>query len=106
MPPQGRRGDNAQVPSDSHGCPRCPHTAVGKATMGSPDVYTNGRPSLRVTDPGVHASCCGANSWIAQTGSGTVMINNLPAHRKTDKTTHCGGVGMLIEGSNNVNVGG
>ncbi|HVK88367.1 MAG TPA: PAAR domain-containing protein [Kofleriaceae bacterium] len=106
MPPQGRVGDKAQVPADSHGCPGCAHPCIGPGTAGSPDVLTNGRPSLRLQDPGVHSSCCGPNTWIATKGSSTVFINNKPAHRKTDQTTHCGGVGMLVEGSDNVMVGG
>lgn len=106
MPPQGRVGDKAQVPADAHGCPACPHTCIGPAIQGSPDVLTNGRPSLRIQDPGVHAACCGPNTWVAAKGSSTVFINNKPAHRQSDQTTHCGGSGMLIEGSTNVMVGG
>jgi uncharacterized Zn-binding protein involved in type VI secretion len=106
MPPQGRLGDKSQVPSDSHGCVACPHTCIGPATAGSPDVLTNNRPSLRINDPGVHSSCCGANSWIAVTGSSTVFINGLAAHRMNDSDQHCGGMGRLIEGSDNVIVGG
>jgi len=62
--------------------------------------------ALRVGDPGTHAACCGPNSWSAAKGSGTVYINNIPAHRLGDTTTHCGGVGTLIVGSPNVIVGG
>ncbi|MBA3455722.1 MAG: hypothetical protein H0T42_21685 [Deltaproteobacteria bacterium] len=106
MPPQGRRGDKAMVPNDVHNCPGCPHTCTGPATQGSDDVLTNGRPSVRVGDMGKHAACCGANTWIAQSGSGTVFINNRKAHRLGDLDTHCGGVGNLIEGSDNVITGG
>ena len=87
------------------GCPACPHTVVGPAIQGSPDVYVNNKQALRVTDPGVHAACCGPNTWKAGKGSPTVLINNLPAHRKDDMTIHCGGVGQLIEGSPDVIVG-
>jgi uncharacterized Zn-binding protein involved in type VI secretion len=106
MPPQGRLGDRSQVPADAHGCPACPHPAVGPAIAGSPNVNTNSRPSLRVTDSGVHAACCGPNMWKAIAGSATVFINNLPAHRLGDADMHCGGMGKLIEGSDNVMVGG
>ena len=54
----------------------------------------------------MHAACCGPNKWNAGKGSGSVYINNLPAHRLGDMTTHCGGVGNLIVGSTNVLVGG
>ena len=105
MPPQGRVGDKAFNPADVHGCPKCPHSVTGPAIKGSPDVEVNNKAALRVTDPGVHAACCGSNSWKAACGSATVVINNLPAHRKTDETQHCGGVGKLIEGSPDVIVG-
>ena len=106
MPAQGRVRDNAQVPSDSHGKPCCPHSCIGPATKGSPNVTVNGQAALRVTDPGVHSTCCGPNTWKASKGSGTCTINNLKAHRKGDQTTHCGGMGKLVQGSPNVTVGG
>ena len=106
MPPQGRLGDKSQVPADAHGCPACPHPCIGPAIVGSPNVMTNKRPSLRVGDTGVHMACCGPNMWTAAAGSGTVFINNIKSHRLGDKDTHCGGNGQLIEGSNNVIVGG
>jgi uncharacterized Zn-binding protein involved in type VI secretion len=105
MPGQGRLGDKANVPLDAHGCPACPHSAVGPAIMGSPDVNVNRRPALRVDDPGIHAACCGSNTWKATQGSATVMINGKAAHRMGDQNRHCGGTGQLIEGSPNVIVG-
>lgn len=106
MPPQGRLGDKSSVPADAHGCPACPHPCVGPAIQGSPDVLVNKRPALRVGDPGIHAACCGPNTWTAQAGSGTVKINNKDAHRQGDADKHCGGSGNLIEGSTNVITGG
>lgn len=106
MPPQGRLGDMSQVPVDSHGCPACPHPCSGPAIGGSPDVFTNNLPSLRVDDPGVHAACCGPNTWTCQQGSATVFINNKAAHRMGDADKHCGGMGKLIGGSSNVITGG
>ncbi len=106
MPPQGRLGDKSAAPIDAHGCPKCPHSVQGPAITGSENVLVNNKPALRVTDKGVHAACCGPNTWVATLGSGTVFINNLSAHRMGDMTTHCGGVGQLIEGSEDVLVGG
>jgi uncharacterized Zn-binding protein involved in type VI secretion len=106
MPGQGRLGDNANVPADAHGCPACPHPAMGPAVSGSPNVFVNGRPALRVDDIGIHAACCGSNTWAAAQGSVTVFINGQPAHRMMDATRHCGGMGHLIDGSANVIVGG
>jgi len=105
MPGQARLGDLSQISADAHGCPACPHPAVGPAIMGSPDVNCNGRPAIRVGDPGLHAACCGPNNWTAQQGSATVFINNKAAHRMNDADKHCGGMGKMIQGSENVNVG-
>ena len=105
MPPAGRLGDKSQVPADAHGCPGCPHPGVGPAILGSPDVLIDTMPALRVDDIGIHAACCGPNMWTAKTGSATVLINGKMAHRFGDVDQHCGGVGMLIEGSPDVLVG-
>ena len=96
----------AKVESDAHGCPGCPHPGLGPAIVGSPDVFVNKLPALRKDDPGVHAICCGSNTWTALQGSATVFINGKPAFRKDDPTKHCGGQGKLTAGSSDVNVGG
>jgi uncharacterized Zn-binding protein involved in type VI secretion len=106
MPGAGRIGDKAQVQADAHGCPGCPHPGVGPAINGSNNVNINGRPALRKDDPGIHAICCGPNMWTAQQGSSTVFINGKPAFRMNDPSKHCGGMGKLIEGSDDVIVGG
>lgn len=106
MAGQGRLGDKAQIQQDAHGCPGCPHPGVGPAIAGSANVFVNGRPALRKDDVGIHAVCCGPNMWNAAAGSQTVFINGQPAHRKDDQTRHCGGSGKLIEGSDDVIVGG
>jgi len=105
VPGQGRLGDKAAIQLDVHGCPACPHPGTGPAIQGSPDVNVNRRPALRVGDPGIHAACCGANTWSATVGSATVFINGQSAHRIGDMTRHCGGMGRLVEGSPNVIVG-
>ncbi len=105
MPPQARLGDKALIPADAHGCPACPHTATGPAVAGSRNVLVNDRPAIRVGDPGIHAACCGPNTWNAKTGSGSVLINGRAAHRLGDLSRHCGGSGRTIEGSSNVIVG-
>ncbi len=105
MPPAGRLGDYAHAPVDAHGCPACPHSPMGPAVAGSPDVLVNGLPALRVGDPGMHFACCGSNLWSAQTGSSTVFFNDLPVHRQDDLTMHCGGQGRLVMGSGDVIVG-
>ncbi len=84
----------------------CPHPVKGPAITGSPNVFVNKLPALRITDKGFHLLCCGPNKWMALTGSMTVFINKLPAHRLMDKDLHCGGLGFLVKGSPNVITGG
>src|ERR1700733_1780290 len=72
MPAVGRLGDKSKVDMCHHGCPACPHPSIGPAVSGSPTVYVNGKPVLRVTDVGIHAACCGSNIWMATEGSRTV----------------------------------
>lgn len=99
MPEAGRLGDQSNIPSDSHGCPACPHDASGPAISGSPDVIVDGLPALRMGDHGIHTACCGSNTWQAAAGAPCVIINGRRAHRKGDATMHCGGSGALVEGS-------
>jgi len=106
VPAQSRVGDNSQVGADSHGCPACPHACIGPAVKGSPNVYVNDLPAVRYQDNGLHAACCGSNTWVAANGSDSVYINGLPAHREGDDDDHCGGKGKMVAGSPNVFSGG
>ena len=54
---------------------------------------------------GMHAACCGPNMWLTMKRSNTVLINNLPAHRLLDEDMHCGGMGFMVEASQDVLVG-
>lgn len=105
MRAQSRLGDRSYVPEDNHNQVDCPHKCIGPATKASPDVFVNQQPALRITDTGIHARCCGPNTWQAVEGSQTVHINNLGAHRKEDKDQHCGGPGYMVDGSSDVFVG-
>ena len=104
MPGQARIGDNA-LGIDKHRCPKCLHVVSGPATQGSPDVFVNGLPAVRNKDCGIHAVCCGSNTWNANGGSPTVFINDEMAFRILDPTEHCGGVGIQVVGSGNVFTG-
>ncbi|RMG16378.1 MAG: hypothetical protein D6731_06275 [Planctomycetota bacterium] len=105
-PPQHRVTDRAFCPACAHGCPACPHPVTGPATAGSPNVFVNGLPAMRLGDSGIHMACCNGNTWIVAKGSSSVFINKKPAARLGDMTSHCGGVGNIIQGSPNVFVGG
>lgn len=97
-----RLGDLGKVDADAHGCPACPHPGIGPLIAGSPDVLINNLAAARVDDPGVHAACCGPNTWNATKGSGTVLINGKGSHRKGDDQQHCGGQGKMTTGSPDV----
>jgi len=103
---QCRVGDSSKIEADSHGCPSCPHSCVGPAVSGSPDVFVNDQKAVRAQDRGVHAGCCGTNTWVAVNGSDVVFINGRPAHRVGDDDEHCGGSGQMAGGSPNVFTGG
>ena len=102
MPGAARLGDKAQVDADAHGCPACPHPAIGPIVVGSPDVNINGKPAARQDDLGIHAVCCGPNNFTIVKGSPTVYVNGKPLARMNDKTKHCGGTGPITEGSPDV----
>ncbi len=106
MPAQCRVGDTSKIDADAHGCPACAHTCVGPAVTGSSDVKVNGEWAVRFQDTGVHAACCGPNTWTASNGSDSVYINGRPAHRVGDDDEHCGGMGAMIAGSPDVFCGG
>src|SRR6266478_6446415 len=72
MPSAARLGDKAQVDADAHGCPACPHPAVGPIVTGSPAVFVNSKPSARMNDQTKH---CGASGPIIE-GSPDVNIDD------------------------------
>ena len=106
MPEQARVSDLAKCDADAHGCPSCPHPPIGPGICGEPTVLVNGLAALRFGDPGIHALCCGPNTWNVNAGSATVIIGGEKAARKGDATKHCGGAGTLKTGSGDVITGG
>lgn len=103
MKPIARLSDIALVQKDSHGCTACPHVCSGPIIHASANVFVNGLPVARKGDPGIHAACCGPNTYTIDEGSGDVYVNGVSAARKDDPTKHCGGDGKIITGSSNVN---
>ncbi len=89
-------GSIAHCPNDTHGCPACPHSVKGPIQSGSPNVLIDGKPAARVGDPGIHAACCGSNTFVITTGDPNVLIDGKPAARMGDQTKHCGGAGSII----------
>lgn len=104
MPGAVRLRDKATA-VDSHGRKRCSHVVTGFAatiTQGSKNVFTNGRPSVRMADKGMHRKCCGPNRFTQVQGSMNVYVNGRNFVRLGDKTLHCGGKGKMVQASMNV----
>ncbi len=96
----------AFCPSDAHfTCPGCPHPVKGPITSGSSKVLINNQPAARVGDVGVHAACCGPNTFTITSGDPQVLIEGRPAARIGDKTKHCGGMGYIVADGNRSVVG-
>ena len=89
-------GGKAQAPADAHGCPACPHPCIGPIQTGSPNVFVNGKPAARVGDRGIHAICCGPNSYEIVGGDSEVLINGRAAAKIGSMTRHCGGTGQIV----------
>jgi len=92
-----RVSSRARCPADAHGCPACPHETIGPIISGSPTVMIRGLPAARVGDSGIHAACCGPNTFIIETGDSSVLIDGQPAARIGDRTKHCGGAGTITD---------
>ena len=104
MPGAVRFGDKA-VAIDSHGRRCCPHYVIGGSstiTGGSPNVFINGRKAVRLGDLGLHSACCGPNIFTHIQASTNVFVNSKGLVKLGDKTRHCGGIGAVIEASQNV----
>lgn len=86
MPPAHRRADIGSA----HAC----HFPPSPATGGSPDVYVNDRPLMRVGDSYAPHACvaghAGPHGRALAAGSATVFINGKPAGRIGD-AIDCGG---------------
>lgn len=107
----------ARVTDKAQGVPHChsvhpwspvPHPVIGPITAGSPDVTIEKQKAARVGDSGAHsdAVCCGPNTYIITSGSGTVTANMMPIARLTDSTLHCGmASGKIITGAGTVLIG-
>lgn len=102
MKPAVRLTDIAFIAGDGHCCPACVHACSGPVIGASGNVNVNSLPAARKDDPGIHAACCGPNTYVIAQGSSNVFINGKPAARFGDKTTHCGGSGKLVTASPNV----
>lgn len=84
------------------GAPPVPHVGGPVLPPCSTNVQTNNLPQARGTD---RLTCSGGPPNFIVTGSGTVLVNNLPAARLTSKTMHPP-PGFLVGASPNVLVGG
>ena len=103
MPQAARVGDIAV------GIPHChsvhpwspvPHPITGPIQTGAATVYIENIQAARINDLGVHAACCGPNTYQIISGSGTCIIESSPAARVGDTTLHCAtSTGTIVSGS-------
>lgn len=98
MPPAHRKSDIGS----GHGCHFPPSVAIG----GSPDVFVNGQPLMRVGDTYETHTCtaghAGPHGRALADGSISVFINGKPAGRIGDPID-CGGTAAT--GSPDVSIG-
>jgi len=104
MPEAARKGDTHKGIC-GHGEDCCPHGVSGPIVQGSPDTFVNDRPVARIGDE-VRHNCphCGWG-WVAE-GSETVFTNERKKARRGDRVVYPGGDGTIVEGSDDVFVGG
>ena len=88
MPGVARFGDPVSCPADVHGWTTFPTT--GLFVEGSPDVFCDDLPVVRVGDGGVHVACAGPNTFTAAVGAPDVLVNDQPAAFGGSATLHCG----------------
>ena len=106
----------ARITDIAVGTPHChsvhpwspvPHPNMGPILTGAMSVTINDLLAARITDMGMHASCCGPQTFIVMQGSSTVVVEGFSQSRLGDLTMHCMMVpGMITTGSADVIVGG
>ncbi len=89
-------GSMAFCPSDAHGCIGCSHAVSGPVITGNGNVLINGMPVACEGDRGVHAACCGGNSFVITDGDPNVLINGKKVAKIGSRTQHCGGSGHIV----------
>lgn len=105
MPGACRLGDCAECPFDAHGGVKCPHKVRGPVVTASKDIFIEGKNAVRQGDRGIHAICCGPNTFTVTGGAPNTFFNRNRAGRNGDGTAHCGGFGQMEQGSSTVIVG-
>jgi uncharacterized Zn-binding protein involved in type VI secretion len=89
-------GSLAFTTSDAHGCPGCPHSAIGPVITGNGNVLIDGMPVACVGDRGVHSPCCDGNNFVIAEGDPNVLINGKQVAMIGSRTQHCGGSGHIV----------
>lgn len=88
------------------GLPDCPHSISGTNSIGSPNVFINGKPAHRQGDIG-STNCPHGGTFTSVIGSSSVFVNGKPLTRIGDTTNcnTCGQSGTHNTGSPNVFAG-
>lgn len=88
------------------GLPDCPYSRSGTNSIGSPNVFINGKPAHRQGDIG-STNCPHGGTFTSVIGSSSVFVNGKPLTRIGDTTNcnTCGQSGTHNTGSPNVFAG-
>lgn len=88
------------------GLPDCPHSRSGTNSIGSPNVFINGKPAHRQGDIG-STNCPHGGTFTSVIGSSSVFVNGKLLTRIGDTTNcnTCGQSGTHNTGSPNVFAG-
>ncbi len=110
MPSAARVGDIAV------GAPHChsvhpwspvPHPVTGPIQTGAATVFIENMQAARLNDTGVHAACCGPNTFQIVSSSATCIIEGMAAARMGDSTLHCSmAPGSIVSGAATVMING
>jgi uncharacterized Zn-binding protein involved in type VI secretion len=87
--------------------PCCPHARSGTNSVGSPNVFINGKLAHRLNDSGP-TNCPHGGTFNSVVGSSNVIVNGQPLTRIGDTTQCivCGQSGSHVSGSPDVFAGG
>ena len=99
-----RLGDAIEGGAHCHGHEHGPQPSPGAFVMGSAKVFVDGKPVVRLGDPGFSPSCCGKQGIILpQAGQGKVFVEQRPVIVRGDRTLHCAiGIGKVQDASDRV----
>ena len=101
MPLVSRIGDSV-FGHGSHGSDCCPHSGVGTIITGAPSVLSEGSPTSRVTDIGIHPWCPHCSIFILDHPVPNIMSEGLLETGLSHTSNEICGRGVIITSSKTV----